>query len=157
MTNRRRRTQSGLRALPHGIQGAWEVRLDAPVPEVRARLLDPLDLPRDAPALALFPEPAPHDLHHGVVELGVEAAALAQVLLVPVLEPAMRVQVPTKLEQQVEGEFGAGGEGGEAVDVRKKLEHAGGEGGGREGVVEVVLEAVEVEVHDCDFAVQLCV
>jgi len=124
-TVRRRRHTTTSSAITHRLQRLGEVRLDAPVTEVSAGLLDPLDLSRHTPAIALVPEAAAYDVHHGVVQLGVEAPALADVLFVAAFEAAVRVQVATELEQQVEGVAGAGGEGGEALDVREELQHAG--------------------------------
>lgn len=145
------------RLTPHHIQRLREIRLDAPISEIRARLLNALDLPLHAPALALLSEPSAHYIHHRLIQAAVEAAALGQVVLVPVLQPAVRVQVPAELEQEVEGVARPAREGGEAADVGEEFEHAGGEGGGGEGVVEVVLQAVKVEVYDGDFAVELCI
>ena len=51
----------------------------------------------------------------------------------------------------------AGGEEGQALDIREELEHCGGEVAGGYRVIEVVLEAVEIEVHYGDLAVELCV
>lgn len=67
----------------------------------------------------------------------------------------MGVKIAAELEDEVEGEFGPAGEGGQAGDVREELGHGGGEVSGANGGVEVVLEAVQVEVYDCDFAVEL--
>ena len=139
----------------HHLERVREIRLDAPIAQVRARLLDPLDLSLHTPGVAFFLEAALHHLHHRLVELAVELAALAQVIFVAVLEPAVRVQVPAQFEQEVESIAGAGGERAEARDVWEEFEHAGAEGGGGQGVVEVVLETVEVKVDDGDFAVEL--
>lgn len=123
--------------------------------EVCARLLDTLDLPRDTPPVAFVPEASPHDINHALVKPSVEAAAFAQVVLVAALEPAVRIEIPAELQEEVECEMGARRKHRQSLDVGEEFEHAGGKGRSGEGVVEVVLQAVQVEVYNCDFAVEL--
>ena len=80
-------------AVTHGIKGAREVRLHAPVAQVRAGLLDALDLALYAPAIAFLGEATTNHADHGVIETGVEGAALGQVFFVAVLKSAMGVEV----------------------------------------------------------------
>ena len=67
----------------------------------------------------------------------------------------MGVQVAAELQDQVEGHLGTAWQCCETRDVGQEFGHGGGEVGGGDGGVEVVLEAVQVEVDDCDFAVEL--
>lgn len=128
--------------ITHSVQSAREVRFDAPVAQVRAGLLDALDFALHAPAVAFLGEAAADDADHAVVQAGVEGAALGEVFFVAVFEPAVRVEVTAEFEEEVEGVAGAAGEAGQAGDVGEEFEHAGAEGGGGEGVVQVILEAV---------------
>jgi hypothetical protein len=144
-------------AIAHGVEGAREVGLDTPVAEVCAGLLDALDLALDAPAVAFLGEAAADDTDHGIVQTGVERAALRKVLLVAVLQSPVRVEVAAQLEQQVKGIARAAGQTGQACDVGKELEHACAEGWGGKRVVQVVLQAVQVKVDNGDLAVKLSV
>lgn len=138
----------------HDLTSLGEVGLHAVGLEVAGRLLDALDLALDVPLLALA-EAALDHVDHGGVEAGVEVAAGGDVGLVGAIQPSVRVEVAAQLEDQVKGVLGALGQQGQAVDVGQKLEHAGGEVCGGDGVVEVVLQAVQVEVDNGDLAVEL--
>lgn len=92
-----------------------------------------------------------------MVKAGVEVASRGDVFRIAAIEAAVRIEVAAKLEDEVEGMARAGGEEGQALNVGQELEHCGGEVAGGYRVVKVVLEAVEVEVHDGDLAVELCV
>ena len=146
---------TGAHTIAHRIKSLGEVWLDTPISEIRASLLDALDLPLNTPAFALVPETATHDVDHSVVELGVEAATFAQVLFVSALEAAVRIEITSKLEKQVKGMTGTGGQDCETLDVWQEFEHAGREAGCWQGVVEIVLKAVEIKVDDGDLAVEL--
>ncbi len=67
----------------------------------------------------------------------------------------MRVEVAGELEDELEGELGAAGKGGEAFEVGDQRREGLHEVGGGQGVVECVLEAVQVVVHHGHFAVEL--
>jgi hypothetical protein len=73
-------------AVAHGVESAREVWLDTPVAKVCASLLNALDFALDAPAIALLREAAADDTDHGIVQTGVEGAALRKVFLVTVLQ-----------------------------------------------------------------------
>jgi len=141
--------------IAHGVEGVREVRLDTPVAEVCAGLLNALDLALNSPAIALLGEAAADDADHGIVQTGVEGAALRKIFFVAILQSSVRVEVAAQLEQQVEGIAWAAGQSRQACDVGEELEHAGAERGGGERVVQVVLQAVQVEVDDGDLAVKL--
>lgn len=120
-----------IRLPPHRIQRPREIRLDPEIPQIRRRLLNPLNLPTHIPrVIAFLLEPSPHNIHHSPIELVVELAAGVEVGGVLGVEAAMGVEVATELEDEVEGEFWAGGEGGQARDVREEFGHGGGEVGG---------------------------
>ena len=69
----------------------------------------------------------------------------------------MGVEVAAELDDELEGEGGAAGQGGEVFDGGDELGEGAGEGGGGEVRGEAVLEAVEVVVQDRHFAVELVV
>ena len=92
-----------------------------------------------------------------MVKAGVEVAPRSDVFWIAAVEAAVRVEVATELEDEVEGVARTGREEGQALNIGEELEHCGGEVAGRYRVIEVVLEAVEVEVHYGDLAVKLCV
>lgn len=139
---------------PHEVERLGEVRLDAVGSEVLRGLLDALDLALDVPLFALAEAPANH-LDHGDIEARVEVAAGRQIFLVAAVEATVRIEVAAELEDEIEGVARARRQERQALDVGQELEHGGGEVGGGDGVVEVVLQAVEVEVDDGDLAVEL--
>lgn len=136
----------------HDLQAAGKIRRDAIItPQIRARLLHPLHIPHDLPLLALIQALANH-IHHRLIEPLIELQAIVRCGRGGA---TVRVEVAAELDDELEGELGAALERGEALEVREE----GGEGldevGGGEGVVEGVLEAVQVVVDHGHFAVEL--
>ena len=103
-------------------------------------------------------QPLPDHLDHGVVEAGVEVRAAGLVgVVVPAVVAAVGVQVAAELDEELEGERGAGGEGREGFDGREERQEGGCKGGRGEVRGDGVLEAVEVAVEDGHFAVDVVV
>jgi hypothetical protein len=144
----------GIFLLSHHLQGPLKVRFDSEASKVTRRLFDPLDLTADAPLLPLV-ESALHNTDHGLVEAIVKVLPGIHVLNVRTVQAAVRIEIPSQLEDQVEGFGAARGKRGEAVDVWEEFEHRGGKMGRWKGGVQVVLEAVEVKVHNGYLSVEL--
>jgi len=106
-----------------------EVRFYAPVPEICARLLNPLNLSLHTPAVSFLLEATPNDIHHGIVQSSIEGASLGKVLLVAILEAAMRIEIAAELEEKIKGVPRTRGESRQTSDVGKEFEHTGGKGG----------------------------
>jgi hypothetical protein len=138
----------------HRLKCIGKVRLDTVGLEVAGSLLDALDLTLDAPLLALA-EATGNDVDHGNVEFGVEIAASCYVACVGAVDATVRVQVAAQLQHEIEGMARSLRQECQSLDVGQELEHGGREVRRGDGVVEVILEAVQVEVNDGDLAVEL--
>lgn len=138
----------------HNVKSLGKVGLDAVGGQVLGSLLDALDLALHVPLFALG-KASTDDVDHGTVETSIEVAAGGEVLFVAAIEAAMRVEVAAELEDEIKSVTWAGGKERQTLDVRQELEHGGCKVGGGDGVVEVILQAVEVEVDDGDLAVEL--
>jgi hypothetical protein len=138
----------------HRLQCVGEVRLNTVGLEIAGRLLDTLDLTLHAPLLALAKATGNY-VDHGNVKLGVEVAASCNVARISTVDAAVRVQVAAKFEHEIKGMARSLREQSQSLDIGQELEHCRREVRRRDGVVEVVLEAVQVEVNDGNLAVEL--
>lgn len=105
----------------HEIQAPGEILLQPELcPEERTRLLQPLDVPAHLPRRILRAhrrQAQPHNIEHAFIQPSVEVCPVASVrFVVPALVAAVGVQVAAEFYEELEGERGAAGEGGEVFD-----------------------------------------